>query len=273
MERTWPLRYTYESSYGDVAYDSLGDGPPLILVHGTPWSSYVWRNVAPTLGETHSVYVYDLVGYGQSEKFDGQNVSLGIQNEVLKELIEHWNLETPAIAGHDFGGATVLRTRLLNDIQFPQIALLDAVSLRPWGTSFYEHVREYEEAFAGLPDYIHRAVVRAYIEGAFVKEMDEEALAPFIEPWLGPRGQPAFYRQIAQNGPEYTDEIEDRYTVIEDPVLILWGEQDEWLSPDIGRRLHERLPMSKFETIPNAGHLIQEDDPDSVTRHLSEFFS
>lgn len=273
MTQQWSLGNTYESSHGNVRYDSIGDGPPLILVHGTPWSSYVWRNIASTLRDTHTVYVYDLVGYGQSEKFDGQDVSLGIQNDVLVELIEHWNLETPVIAWHDFGGATVLRTRLLNDIQFHRIALLDAVSIRPWGSSFYQHVRQYEAAFAGLPDYIHRAVVSAYLEGAFVRDMSDDELRPFIEPWSGPVGRPAFYRQISQNGPEYTDEVEDRFDKIDEPVLIVWGEQDEWLPFDIGRQLYERLPTSDFRTIPNAGHLVQEDAPETVSRHLLDFFN
>lgn len=273
MDETLSLDSSYQSSHGLVRYTAEGDGDPLILVHGTPWSSYVWRNIVPTLRETHLVDVYDLVGYGQSEKFDGQNVSLGIQNDVLEELVEHWGLSEPAAAGHDFGGATVLRSSLLNGIPFKGIALLDAVSLRPWGSPFYRHVREYEEAFAGLPDYIHRAVVRAYIEGAFYREVGDDDLDPYIDSWMGPDGQPAFYRQIAQNGPEFTDEVEARYGEIDIPVLILWGENDEWLPLEIGRRLHNRLKTSKFETIPDAGHLIQEDAPTAVIRHLSIFLN
>jgi pimeloyl-ACP methyl ester carboxylesterase len=268
-----PLERAYESSHGEVRYDSIGDGNPVVMVHGTPWSSYVWRHVAPALGETHTVYVYDLPGYGQSEKFEGQDVSLGIQNDVLAELIEYWALDTPAIVGHDFGGATVLRAHLLNEVPFARIALLDAVSLRPWGSSFYQHVREHQDAFAGMPEYIHRAVVRAYIRGAFYRDVSDEKLEPYIEPWLGTGGQPAFYRQIAQNGPKYTDEVEDRYGEIGVPVLVLWGEQDEWLPVEIGQRLHARIPESTFETIPEAGHLVQEDAAEIVTSRLSAFLN
>lgn len=273
MTVTLSLDGSYASSHGTVRYTSMGDGDPLVMVHGTPWSSYVWRNVAPALSETHAVYLYDMVGYGRSEKFDGQDVSLGIQNDVLEELVQHWELESPAIVGHDFGGATVLRTYLLNGIRFRRIALVDAVSLRPWGSPFYRHVRKHEAALAGLPGYVHRAVVRAYVEGAFYREMNDDDLEPFVEPWLGADGQPAFYRQIAQNGPEYTEEVEDRYGEIDVPVLVLWGEEDEWLPLETGRRLHERLPNSRFETIPNAGHLVQEDAPEALTGHLLAFFS
>lgn len=266
------LDRSYQSTQGVVRYTSMGDGAPLIMVHGTPWSSYVWRKVVPALAETHTVYLYDLPGYGQSEKFEGQNVSLGIQNVVLAELIDHWGIRTPAIVGHDFGGATVLRTYLLNETPFRRIALLDAVSLRPWGSPFYRHVRKYEDAFAGVPAYIHRAIVRAYIEGAFHREVTEDDLEPYIVPWTGPDGQPAFYRQIAQNGPEYTDAVEDRYGEVDVPVLVLWGEEDDWLPIEVGRRLHDRLGTSSFETIPNAGHLIQEEAPETVVSHLVRFF-
>lgn len=267
------LDRSYESSQGEVRYTAMGDGPPLVMVHGTPWSSYVWRDAAPALSETHTVYLYDLPGYGQSAKFEGQDVSLGIQNDVLAELLEGWGVEAPAIVGHDFGGATVLRAYLLNGIRFRRIALLDAVSLRPWGSPFYEHVRKFEEAFATAPDYIHRAIVRAYVEGAFYRDVSDDDLEPYVEPWVGADGQPAFYRQIAQNGPEFTDEVEDRYDEIDVPALVLWGEEDEWLPLDVGRRLHGRLPTSRFETIPEAGHLVQEDAPGVVTEHLAEFFS
>lgn len=77
MDLNWSLERKFESVHGEVRYDVMGTGPPLILVHGTPWSSYVWRNIAPTLANTQTSSVDDLVGYGQSEKFEGQTVSLG----------------------------------------------------------------------------------------------------------------------------------------------------------------------------------------------------
>jgi pimeloyl-ACP methyl ester carboxylesterase len=124
-----------------------------------------------------------------------------------------------------------------------------------------------------MPEYIHRAVVRAYIRGAFYRDVSDEKLEPYIEPWLGTGGQPAFYRQIAQNGPKYTDEVEDRYGEIGVPVLILWGEQDEWLPVETGEQLHTRIPDSTFETVPDAGHLVQEDAAENVTSRLSAFLN
>lgn len=271
MAEPIPLDRTYESSHGAVRHGSVGAGDPVVMVHGTPWSSYVWRHAARALSVTHTVYVYDLPGYGRSEQFEGQDVSLGIQNDVLAELIEHWGVAAPAVVGHDFGGATVLRTHLLNEVPFARVALLDAVSLRPWGSPFYRHVREHRDAFAGMPDDIHRGVVEAYVRGAFHGDASRDRLEPYVRPWLGEVGRPAFYRQIAQNDPTYTDEVEDRYGGIEVPVLVLWGAEDEWLPVEIGERLHARIPGSTFETISGAGHLVQEDAPERVADRLAAF--
>jgi hypothetical protein len=80
----WMLGREYGSSQGAVRYEVFGTGPPLVLVHGTPFSSYVWRKVAPALAETNTVYAFDLPGYGSSEKREGQDVSLAAQGRKLK---------------------------------------------------------------------------------------------------------------------------------------------------------------------------------------------
>jgi pimeloyl-ACP methyl ester carboxylesterase len=100
----WRLSKTYDSAGGVVAYDVLGDGPPVVLVHGTPSWSYLWRNVAHELAVLFTVYVCDLLGYGGSEQRAGQDVSIGAQTRMLVELLGLWELEQPCIAGHDIGG-------------------------------------------------------------------------------------------------------------------------------------------------------------------------
>jgi pimeloyl-ACP methyl ester carboxylesterase len=60
----WVLRERFATGKGDIAWDRLGEGPPVVLVHGTPWSSWTWRRIAPRLAERFSVYVFDLLGFG-----------------------------------------------------------------------------------------------------------------------------------------------------------------------------------------------------------------
>ena len=64
----WTLGREYGSSQGTVRYEVFGTGSPLVLVHGTPFSAYVWRKIVPALAETMTVYTFDLPGYGSSEK-------------------------------------------------------------------------------------------------------------------------------------------------------------------------------------------------------------
>src|ERR1700687_195103 len=106
---TWGLRERARVSGGVVAHDRLGSGAPLVLVHGTPSWSFLWRRVAPLLATDFEVYMFDLLGYGDSEKGAGLNVSIAAQGRLLTELLDVWGLERPAIAGHDIGGRVLAR--------------------------------------------------------------------------------------------------------------------------------------------------------------------
>lgn len=253
-----------------VRYGACGEGPALVMVHGTPWSSFNLRHLIDGLSQDHSVYYYDLLGYGASDKSPG-DVSLAVQNRVLDALLTHWQLERPYIIGHDFGGATVLRTHLLNERDFEKMVLINPVALSPWGSPFFQHVRRHESAFAGVPGYIHEAIVRAYVGTAAHQPLNEATLTAIVEPWLGSVGQAAFYRQIAQADSVYTEEIETRYPKIERPVLILWGEEDSWIPIERGERLHRLIPSSHFRRIPGAGHLVIEEKPEELLSEIRAF--
>ena len=136
-----PRRLTraFEFEGQTVAYDMVGEGDPIVLVHGTPFSSFVWRSIARALARRHRVFLYDLLGYGQSEKRAGQDVSLAVQNKVFAALLNHWALDRPNIISHDFGGATVLRAHLIDRCDYRKLLLIDPVALRPWGSPFVQH--------------------------------------------------------------------------------------------------------------------------------------
>ncbi|MEZ7195131.1 alpha/beta fold hydrolase [Pseudodesulfovibrio karagichevae] len=267
----WNLRQTFTFQGRDVACDVMGQGEPLVLVHGTPWSSFNLRHLARGLADSFRVHLFDLLGYGQSDKSDN-DVSLGVQNRLLDALIGFWGLERPFVVGHDFGGATVLRAHLLDKADFRKIALIDPVAVSPWGSPFFRHVREHEAAFAGLPEYIHEAVVRAYVGSAAVSPIPEDTLAGIVAPWTGEEGRAAFYRQMAQADSRYTDEVQDLYSSIERPVLILWGGKDAWIPPEQGRLLNRMIPGSTLVELPGTGHLVIEEQPDALVREIKTFF-
>jgi pimeloyl-ACP methyl ester carboxylesterase len=196
---------------------------------------------------------------------------LGIQNQVLDQLLNHWGLKTPAIIGHDFGGTTVLRTHLLNGRNFDKIILIDPVAISPWGSPFFQHVNAHEAAFAGVPDYIHDAIVRSYVKTAAFDPIDNETLDRIVIPWTEAGGKAAFYRQIAQANSRYTDEVQPLYDKITTPVMILWGREDTWIPVDQGKLLHNMVPGSVFHIVPDAGHLVIEERPNQLIEKIRPF--
>src|SRR5579864_8545661 len=194
---SWSLPETFTFAGQAVRCGTLGsaDKPPLVLLHGTPFSSVVWRRIAPCLSEHRRVFYFDLLGYGRSEMRAGQDVSLAAQGELCAALLEHWRLARPDVLAHDFGGCTALRAHLLHGCDYRSLTLIDPVALAPWGSPFVRHVREHQAAFSGLPPYIHAAILAAYIAGAAHRPLAAEDMQLYVQPWLGESGQAAFYRQ------------------------------------------------------------------------------
>ncbi len=269
----WVVSESFSFEGERVGFGQMGEGPPLVLLHGTPFSSYEWHRIAPLLARHRSVYFFDMLGYGRSEMKDGQNVSLGRQNQLLAALLQHWGLEKPDVIAHDFGGATALRAHFLNNCDYRSLTLIDAVSIRPWGSPFVQHVRHHEAAFAGMPGYAHQALLPAYIGSSVHLPLPDMRLQPYISPWLGETGQKAFYRQIAQMDLRYTDEVQDSCGALRCPVQVLWGEEDQWIPLEKGRELAGLLPNARFLSVPGSSHLMQEDAPEAIVAAALRFFT
>ena len=272
---SWSLPETFTFEGHAVRYGILGsdDKAPIVLVHGTPFSSIVWRRIAPYLTEHRQVFYFDLLGYGRSQMAASLDVSLAVQGRLFAALLKHWRLARPDVVAHDFGGCTALRGYLLHGCEYRSLTLIDPVALAPWGSPFVRHVREHEAAFAGLPPYIHAAIVPAYIAGAAFRPLSAQVLQLYVDPWLSACGQAAFYHQIAQMDQRYTDEIESRYGEIRSPVTILWGQEDRWIPIERARELASRIPGSTLRCVPDAGHLLQEDAPEAIVAALLGFLT
>lgn len=269
----WTLTRTFASEQGSIRWDVLGVGPPVVLLHGTPFSSYVWRDVAHALSTRFTVYVWDLAGYGQSEQRDGQDVSLAAQGRVFAALLDHWGLGEPSVVGHDFGGTVALRTLLLEERSYTALVLVDAVGVGPWGTGFFRVASDHAEVLNRLPDPVHDGLVRGYVSWPMRRRPTPDVVDRLTAPWLGADGRAALYRQIVQNGQRFTDELEPRYGDIAVPTLVLWGEHDQWLPIAQGRELAGLIPGARFHAIPGADHLVQHDAPAAVAVEIAAFLT
>ncbi len=268
----WHLRERARLSGGMVAYDRLGHGAPLVLVHGTPSWSFLWRRVAPMLAADFTVHLFDLLGYGDSEQGDALDVSIAAQSRMLTELLDLWGLDQPLIAGHDIGGAIVLRAHLVEGRALKRIALVDSVVFNPWLTPTTTHIRAHLDTYRTMPVHIYEQVVRAHLRTAVHRPLDEETLAGYMKPWRGTTGQAAYFHKIAQFEEMDTAVLEPLLGKITAPTLIVWGENDGWIAPSVADRLHRAIAGSRLSLIAGAGHFCTEDAPEAVAQALSGFF-
>ncbi len=257
----------------EVWWQRLGAGPVVVFCHGTPWSSQLWRPFADALAGSHTVYLWDMPGYGQSSKHPHHAVSLDVQGELFAALLAHWELSSPHVIAHDYGGAVSLRAHLLHGASYASLALVDVVALAPWGSDYFRLVGEHADVFAALPPAVHQGALRAYVSGASHVGLTPAALDGLVAPWLGAEGQAAFYRQIAQADERYTDEFAELLATIDLPVLVVWGREDTWIPVDRADRLAGMVPGSRLRVIDGAGHLVQLDQPTALAVTLTEWLA
>jgi pimeloyl-ACP methyl ester carboxylesterase len=273
MPEDWNVRKRITLSAGEIAYDVLGFGPPLLLVHGTPTNSYIWRNVALRLADRFSVYAFDLLGFGQSERRRDLDVSIPAQARLLAELVEILGLDTPSVAGHDIGGAVALRAHLLEGVTFGCIALIDSVALRPWITPTTRHIKGHLDTYQTMPNQTFEALIASHLRTATYRPMDQATLATYLDQWKGEMGQKLYLQKDAQLDENYTAEFEPLLPTITVPVRIIWGENDAWLPPATADRLHGLIPGSDLVLLPRTGHFAMEDSPQEVAAPLFDFFT
>ncbi|MEO3755885.1 alpha/beta hydrolase [Streptomyces sp. B6B3] len=273
----WQLTRTYRGGAGTIRWDRFGDpdAEPVVLLHGTPFSSFIWRGFARGLAGVYDTYVWDMPGYGLSEMTPDQDLSLAALGRAFAELLDHWGLSRPRVVAHDSGGAVALGAHLLHGVRYRRLALVDAVALAPWGSPFFQVVGEHARVFDRLPAALHRAVLREYVNTASSPGLHPVTLEALIRPWLTEEGQEAFYRQLTarRQDERYTDTLRPRLADVAATTLVCWGADDTWIPPDRGRELAALLPDARLRVIPGAGHLSPEDQPAELATTLTTFLA
>jgi pimeloyl-ACP methyl ester carboxylesterase len=262
------LRERFDWQGREIAWGRAGSGPPVVFCHGTPWSSELWKPFAEALSADFTVHLWDMPGYGRSSKREGEPVDFGVQAEALAALLASWDLGRPHVIAHDFGGAVSLRAHLMNGADYGSLMLVDVVAIPPSGSPFFRFVHEHPDLLGRLPGYIHRAIVRTYIENASHRGLREDALDALVEPWTGDEGQPAFYRQIAEYDERFLADNEARLGELSIPVRIVWGTEDTWIPTELAHRLQQLIPGATLGLVPEAGHLIHHDQPAALMNEL-----
>lgn len=268
----WQLTDRVRLSGGEVLTGVFGDGgPPVVLVHGTPASSYLWRGVVPALAREHTVHVWDMLGFGSSHPAPGVAPSIARQARALAELVEHWNLEAPDLVGHDIGGGVVMRAHLVEGVPARRLALLDAAVIGPWNTRFTEHMQRHADVYATMEPSVFADIINPRVHTATSRPMTDEVAAAYLAPWAGEEGQRRWIDQFAAVSYRDTEDVVRRLGEVTVPTLVLWGEDDSWMPTAMGDELAAAIPAAVQERIAGAGHFLPEDAPDETAERLLRF--
>lgn len=262
-----------------IAFGSHGEGEPVVLLHGTPSFSLIWRDVVPGLTAAgRRVYLFDLLGYGHSERPQDTAVdtSVAAQVDVLTALLAHWGLGDAHIVAHDIGGAVAQRFAVFHRERVRSLTLIDTVSFDSWPSE-----RTRQQMAAGLdalmraPDEEHRAHFRDWLLTAVhdPANLEREVLDAYIDMISGPVGQPSlFQHQVAHYDPRYTNALTDRLAEIgERPVQLIWGADDAWQVIDWAYKLQAAIPGAALHVLEECGHFAMEERPEAITQLIIDF--
>ena len=287
---------TYESSSHSfsIAHTTLGSpsSPPLIFIHGTPWTSAVWHPLAISLSHQFHVHIADNPGFGASpiekplsststsfnSKVEEYDSDLARQTEAWVALFKHWQASwspgaKPHVVAHDHAGLMSLRAHLLHGCEYASLCLIDVVAIGPFGKPLFKAVADAPDVFNAMPDMALEGILESYIRNAAHFELPKETMEMLKAPWLRQGGKAGFLRQLCQAAHRSTDAVEPRYGEVGKamPVKVIWGAQDDWLPEETAWRLGTALGAKEVSIIQDAGHLIMYDQPAQLAVELTRW--
>ncbi|KAF1914779.1 Alpha/Beta hydrolase protein [Ampelomyces quisqualis] len=279
----------------DIKWCSLGDSsnPPVVFIHGTPWSSQVWSPFALALSRHFHVYLFDNPGFGESpmereihinsfhpsDKVSELDSDLARQSEVFAALFKTWEQDwdgrKPHVIAHDHAGLMSLRAYLLHGCIYASLCLIDVVAIGPFGQDLFKTVAENPEHFQRLPDMAFEGILESYIRNAAFKDIPGDVMQMLKAPWLKEGGKAGFTRQLCQANSRSTEEVEGRYEEVgrQIPVKIIWGAQDNWIPVEDATRLGKALHAEEVVQIEGAGHLVMYDQPAQLGVELGSWLN
>lgn len=259
---------------GDIAYLRKGQGPALVLLHGIPSSSYLWRDVIDPLSTTFDVMAPDLLGYGDSDKRLDADLSIAAQARYMVAFMESVGVHQAAVVGHDIGGGIAQLMAVDEPQRVARLILIDSVVDNNWPIPDIARLKEpvWDQLMVNLDlrnGFRKGLETGTTTEGVVTDELVDEWTRPFQD--LG--GRRAYLRAArALNNRDLTSRsrhIQD----VETPTLILWGANDRYLEPHWADTLKHKLRDTTVEIVDPGGHFLPIDRPDAVIEAITRFLT
>jgi pimeloyl-ACP methyl ester carboxylesterase len=251
-------------------------GTAVILIHGFGTSSFLWRNVAPSITDAgHTAYAIDLFGHGESDRPIDADFGIAAQAEYLDAAMTALRVARGIIVGVDIGGNVALRlaaTRperveklvLINTPAFDELPARD-ITLMQRSTAKFAF-RTTRGVLGAAP--LIEGVLKGSVSDPAV-HMPVKLIARYLAPFAGRDG---VNHLLTLASSITADDLEDvDLKTIHVPALVLWGEEDQWVGSKMADRLTHALPDGRLVRLPGVGRLVPEENPDHMASLLLDF--
>lgn len=256
--------------------------PSLVLGHGMPSSSFLYRKMLPILGDRLHAVAFDWPGFGSSSKPRNHDYTFASFRDLFPRLLAALDVEQPIVGVHDFAGPVLLDYTTRN---------LDAVrALVVMNTTIYgEHWHPPAIAkalyFAGMIPGAKGLVGRLFFTRENVAKAlksiagdpsvwTDEVLSGYWAPLSTPEGRRAVVTTWAdfRRGLRQIRGIKKRVAALPHPALIVWGAADRLLPLPNAEAFAKALRGSETVMIPGAGHFLQEERPREVAEAILAWY-
>jgi pimeloyl-ACP methyl ester carboxylesterase len=262
----------------------LGEGPPLVFVHGLSGSWPNWLEQLPVFADRsseigqHRVIAMDLPGFGHSP-MPHERITISGYARLLDGLLDELDIDAATIVGNSMGGFVSAELA----IAFPQ-RVERLVLVSPAGLSTYRHPRgtralpalhrgerivaAYTAWMASKSDIVaKRAFLRNATLGLVARHPGRLPAALAAEQLRG-AGKPGFIQALEAN---LDYDFRDRLPEIACPTLIVWGDSDRVITVRDAAVYAELIPGSRKVVYEDTGHMAQIERPDAFNALLKEF--
>lgn len=261
----------------------LGEGPPLLLVHGLMTSSYSFRYVFEPLSRHYRVIAPDLVGTGRSDKPDAPYTPAALAS-WLGDLITALDIRGAKAIGNSLGGYLCLELMLKDPTIFSSLVAVHPPGWpepRLWALGALLSTPGMQALLSAIvrrdpPRWAHRNV---HYRDETLKSREEAR--EYGAPLATKEGARAFVRYLAEavsaremrrfvRALEAKSAAGERAPV---PLLLLYADEDPMVPPSVGPKLAERLPGAKLEWLTKSSHFAHVDTPERFLEHLKRFWA
>ncbi len=250
-------------------------GAPILLVHGFGTCSFLWRGVGPLLAmASRTAFAIDLFGYGESDRpFDAQ-YGIAAQSDYLDRALTALRLSRATVVGVDVGAAIAMHLAFNRPERVERLVLVNPIAFDDVPA---EDIKSMQRSTARFALRISRGVlgaaplIRELLEGSVSDpaRMPDGLLARYLAPYVGLEGVNHLLALARAIDDEDMADVE--LGQIDCPSLIVWGDQDSFVSPKLGDRLADTIPGSRLVRLPGCGRLVPEEAPDTLANMILEF--